>query len=83
TDLASQQQIELWQNHPSRLSGQHNPRQKLAQELTDPKLAFQNWAQRVRSRSQNLPLCAHCSCPTPPGELERWEVCALCAAKRW
>lgn len=44
--------------------------------------AFSNWAERVKARSQNLPLCSDCQCPTPPGELERWGVCALCGAKR-
>ncbi len=44
--------------------------------------AFSNWAERVKARSQNLPLCSECQCPTPPGELERWGVCALCGARR-
>jgi predicted nucleic acid-binding Zn ribbon protein len=44
--------------------------------------AFSNWAERVKARSQNLPLCSSCQCPTPPGEIERWGVCALCGAKR-
>jgi predicted nucleic acid-binding Zn ribbon protein len=44
--------------------------------------AFSNWAERVKARSHNLPLCSNCQCPTPPGELERWGVCALCGAKR-
>ncbi len=44
--------------------------------------AFNNWAERVKARFSNLPLCPECQCPTPPGELERWGVCALCGAKR-
>ncbi|NEP50291.1 MAG: DUF721 domain-containing protein, partial [Moorea sp. SIO3C2] len=32
---------------------------------------------------QNLPLCPQCKCPTPPGELQRWDVCGLCAIKQW
>jgi predicted nucleic acid-binding Zn ribbon protein len=30
-----------------------------------------------------LPRCPQCQCPTPPGELERWSVCAVCATQRW
>jgi predicted nucleic acid-binding Zn ribbon protein len=37
----------------------------------------------MRSRSQHLPLCPTCHCPTPEGELMRWSACALCAAKRF
>ena len=48
----------------------------------DPHLAFQNWAEAVQRRSQLLPLCPQCQCPTPVGELQRWDVCALCAAKQ-
>jgi predicted nucleic acid-binding Zn ribbon protein len=80
---AAKHQAELWQNHPSRLSGQPGLPKKLAPESIDSKLAFQNWAQQVRSRSQNLPLCPHCNCPTPTGELDRWNVCSLCVTKRW
>lgn len=43
--------------------------------------AFENWAKNKQERSQNLPLCSHCKCPTPPGELQRWGVCSHCAAK--
>ncbi|UBF24893.1 DciA family protein [Kovacikia minuta CCNUW1] len=83
TSPSLEQQAELWQNHPSRLSGQHGFQHRQTLEPSDPKLAFQSWAQRVRSRSQDLPLCPHCHCPTPPGELNRWQVCAHCVAKRW
>jgi predicted nucleic acid-binding Zn ribbon protein len=37
----------------------------------------------MRSRSQQLPLCPHCQCPTPAGELERWQMCSICATKHW
>jgi len=76
-------QTELWQQHPSRLASPDRPFNRVTQTATNPKAAFQNWAGWVRSRSQSLPLCPHCDCPTPQGELERWKACALCAAKRW
>ena len=40
-------------------------------------------ASMMRSRSRQLPLCPECQCPTPTGELHRWQVCSICAAKRW
>jgi predicted nucleic acid-binding Zn ribbon protein len=43
--------------------------------------AFQQWADRIQARSQGLPLCPQCFCPTPLGELQHWSVCALCAVK--
>jgi predicted nucleic acid-binding Zn ribbon protein len=44
--------------------------------------AFQQWSAQIQHQSQHLPLCPHCHCPTPAPELERWSVCALCAARR-
>ncbi|NJR67052.1 MAG: DUF721 domain-containing protein [Leptolyngbyaceae cyanobacterium CRU_2_3] len=69
----------LWQNHPSRIL----PPAPLPGQSTalDPQTAFRSWARTMRSRSQNLPLCPSCQCPTPVGELKRWSVCSLCAAK--
>jgi predicted nucleic acid-binding Zn ribbon protein len=43
--------------------------------------AFENWAKMMQERSHHLPLCPQCQCPTPPGELERWNVCSLCCSK--
>jgi predicted nucleic acid-binding Zn ribbon protein len=79
----------LWQSHPSRLSslsGKGNPSVTQPESVTspvDPVMAFQTWANQMRSRSKDLPLCPHCHCPTPPGELERWQECSICAAKHW
>jgi predicted nucleic acid-binding Zn ribbon protein len=52
-------------------------------KTTTRKKAFDAWANAVKVRSHKLPLCPQCQCPTPPGELQRWDVCALCAAKRF
>ncbi len=43
----------------------------------------QAWWQEVQERSYHLPLCSQCHCPTPPGEIDRWGCCALCATKKW
>ncbi|MDX2097512.1 MAG: DUF721 domain-containing protein [Leptolyngbyaceae cyanobacterium bins.59] len=77
----------LWQEHPSWVPIPSNP--KAANPPASPTSpqtpvsAFEGWANTVRSRSQILPLCPQCQCPCPFGELERWSVCALCAAKQW
>jgi predicted nucleic acid-binding Zn ribbon protein len=42
---------------------------------------FENWARKMQERSHHLPLCPQCQCPTPQGELERWDVCSLCFTK--
>lgn len=52
-------------------------------EVENAQGTFERWAQGVQAQSQGLPLCPQCGCPTPPGELDRWSVCALCAAKQW
>lgn len=49
----------------------------------DPKTAFQNWAKVMQERSKHLPRCPVCHCPTPTGEIERWSVCSICAARRF
>lgn len=43
----------------------------------------QSWWQQIQARSPHLPLCSQCQCPTPPGEIDRWDCCALCATKKW
>lgn len=46
-----------------------------------PDTAFANWAKAAKAQFSYLPLCPNCQSPTPKGELERWEVCSICAAK--
>lgn len=79
-----QEQRDLWKLHPSRLPGKEIGQVNSAPLPPDtPLLAFRNWAMVVRSRTQHLPHCPQCHSPTPIGELERWQVCSLCVAKRW
>jgi len=71
----------LWRDHPSRLPDQVR---RLSPKLArDPQTAFRNWARAMRLQSQHLPLCPSCGCPCPNGELKRWAVCSLCAAKQF
>ncbi|CCH66759.1 hypothetical protein RINTHH_6040 [Richelia intracellularis HH01] len=53
------------------------------QEKTSINEAFTNWKKLTDKRSQFIPLCPKCQCPTPPGEIRRWQVCSLCAAKEF
>lgn len=76
-------QAQLWQQHPSRLTDAVRAVGTQREHLTDPLLAFQHWGKIMRSRTQNMPLCPQCQCPTPSGELKRWTLCSLCAAKQW
>ena len=71
----------LWLEHPSRVEDVPIPKASLS--TADPKTAFHYWATVMQSRSQHLPLCPECDCPSPIGELQRWSVCAVCIAKRW
>ena len=83
-EVRSQRNAEIWQDHPSFLAPVH-----LFQAdgqpgaARDPRAAFQGWAQRMQARSRHFPLCPHCNCPTPPGEIKRWSLCAFCAAQAW
>jgi predicted nucleic acid-binding Zn ribbon protein len=75
----------LWRDHPSRVPHLASPRRSGAPpDLPhDPQAAFLRWARSVRVQAQHLPLCPTCQSPTPEGELNRWSVCAHCAAKRF
>jgi predicted nucleic acid-binding Zn ribbon protein len=91
--LAEVYQTQLWQQHPSRLDlpaaqpetqrvPQPGPRAEPPPPKT-PDSAFQQWAGHLRTQAKHLPLCPVCDCPTPQGELDRWNVCGLCAVKQW
>jgi predicted nucleic acid-binding Zn ribbon protein len=70
-------------------SGQPHPSDLPSNWLADEKDALSNddrsgtsfdrWVEKIRLRAQNLPSCPRCQAPTPPGELQRWNCCALCA----
>lgn len=73
---------QLWQQHPSRLQLElKTKRTHLVTGVQNPQQAFAQWEQLMRSRTQHLTHCPQCQCPTPLGELERWGICSLCAAK--
>ncbi|MEO1400076.1 MAG: DUF721 domain-containing protein [Cyanobacteria bacterium J06635_1] len=45
--------------------------------------AFQKWANLIQVQQKQQSTCPKCQCHCPPGELKRWQLCALCAAKKW
>ena len=47
-----------------------------------PEEAFSRWAAAMQEMQKAQAFCPQCRCHCPKGELERWSVCALCAAKR-
>jgi len=87
----------LWKAHPSQyqpqpsnsqhLNAQNSNAQNSSSHSTPHPMqvsdAFQQWADTMQRRSQHFPLCPQCHCPSPVGELKRWSVCSLCAAKGW
>ena len=86
TDSPLDEIEQLWEQHPSRISIGSRINHSL--KLNSPGSAsavntFQQWAETLKERSQHLPICPQCNCPTPVGELERWSVCGLCALKDW
>lgn len=82
TPIFSENAAALWQEHPSRVV-ETSALPVTKRSPHDLHSMFQNWAKLVQARSQSLPLCPECQCPTPPGELERWRICGLCAVKQW
>ncbi len=52
-------------------------------DSTTPLESFQRWASLNRQLAQRQPLCPSCRCPCPDGELRRWSVCCICAAKKF
>ncbi|MEH2178750.1 DUF721 domain-containing protein [Nostoc sp.] len=76
-----QQQSVSPHEHPSYLGDEIN--RPDATPTKDVNAAFGHWTQIVRSRSHGLPLCPQCQSPTPHGELQRWQVCSVCAAKQF
>lgn len=78
---ASQAQTQLRQ-HPSWLVEAAISRNN-QRPVQNPNTAFQHWAKAMQARTHGLPLCPRCDCPTPPGELQRWAVCSICAAREW
>ncbi len=67
--------------HPSYLGNNVNQNPNLHYRPLCPHTAFANWTETIKTRYLDLPLCPNCESPAPKGELERWGVCSICAAR--
>ena len=87
--LSNSEHTSILSQHPSALNLESellsptNSDTTNAEKVTTPQEAFQRWAEVVKKRSLYLPSCPSCQCPTPEGELKRWQMCAYCAAKKF
>ncbi len=81
-DIKSEQKTLLSSQHPSYLGNGMRIGGDVISATKNPSTVFEHWARTVQARSHGLPVCPQCYCPTPPGELQRWRVCSLCAAKQ-
>ncbi|MBW4664734.1 MAG: DUF721 domain-containing protein [Chroococcus sp. CMT-3BRIN-NPC107] len=68
--------------HPSTLAPTSSSQAKPTKS-NDPQTAFSQWVKTTQQKNHNLPLCPQCQAPTPPGELQRWRVCCMCAVKEF
>ncbi|MEM8804586.1 MAG: DUF721 domain-containing protein [Cyanobacteria bacterium P01_G01_bin.38] len=59
------------------------PKTSSAETSQTADAAFQQWAKLIRAQQKQQSTCPKCQCQCPPGELKRWQLCALCAAKNW
>ncbi|AFY54004.1 putative RNA-binding protein containing Zn ribbon [Rivularia sp. PCC 7116] len=67
--------------HPSYLGNNFNQITNRQSQPKNSNTAFANWSQTIKTRHSHLPACPNCESPTPQGELERWGVCSICAAR--
>ncbi len=63
-------QSEETQNHPSLVNFSETP--------PPGDNAFQQWLETIKKRRADNAICPICNCFCPPGELQRWGMCALC-----
>lgn len=76
----SLEELPAGSSHPSAVDRLIPKSSSSTKRPTDSKTAFQYWSQEIQAQTRGLPPCPACGCPTPPGELQRWTVCSICAA---
>ncbi|MEB3225617.1 MAG: DciA family protein [Synechococcus sp.] len=69
--------------HPSTIPITPQPPVISPKKPQDPITAVQRWAATQQKRFANLPACPCCHRPTPPGEIERWQMCSICIVREW
>lgn len=83
SDHGSGATTHLGYNHPSWVVNVPNSNRREKSNSQNPNDVFRDWARVMQARSHHLPLCPQCHSPTPQGELQRWAICSICAAKQW
>lgn len=67
--------------HPSSLNGDFDFSSADLSKPATPQQALLKWMETIKRRSPYLLTCPLCQCPTPEGELKRWQMCAYCFTK--
>jgi predicted nucleic acid-binding Zn ribbon protein len=77
--------MQLFSNHPSYIGSQTevNTQESNTSKKLTPYEAFEIWSTRIQAQQKHQSICPACKCPCPIGEIERWDICALCATKNW
>ena len=70
------------EQHPSYIGQIPSIAPKARNKQHTPAESFGLWAATMQKMQKEQALCPQCRCHCPQGELDRWAVCSLCAAKR-
>jgi predicted nucleic acid-binding Zn ribbon protein len=62
-------------------SAQAGASMQLQMPPQDAKEAFERWAKLVKQYTAKLPKCSRCGCASSLEELNRWQMCHICAAQ--
>ena len=71
-----------WHDHQSRSPNKTSLNSHPDSDL-NPQTALDQLTKVIQQRCRDLPLCPSCQSATPIAELDRWQVCACCAARNW
>lgn len=82
-EMVSPPDVSVLQEHPSFMPRLPAPQPQENADIKTPLGAFQHWADWHQQAARQQQTCPQCGCPCPPGELKRWSVCGICAAKAW
>lgn len=50
---------------------------------TNAKISVDLWLKKIQRNSATFLSCPNCKSPTPPKEIERWNLCYHCIAQKW
>ena len=79
----SQPPVSDWiKAHPSYIGSTADTSPNKIQSKT-PEEAYKHWATTKKKQQQLQETCPECECACPPGEIARWNMCALCITQTW